>query len=191
VVRITLPVCPDFDIEEDETVPMWIPASALKNSTQPIYAGSFVVKAATFKERIDNAILALEEEHECLGQATSVPSFIFTFFTCEIVAKSIVGYCKFKDTGRKSLPGKWSTKEIENAINELEIGFDSESIRFLFSEEQLVASQMSARVLRDNIVHRMRSTHRKAVKIRYVSLMEAMQRFLDAVKGWRDRKMGE
>lgn len=185
-VRITLPECPDYDIDEDETINVTIPASALEKSTEPLNAGSFTIRANTYEERIDYAIQALKEEQACLGENTAVPSFIFTFFTCEIVAKSIVSKCKFKGTNRKSLTDKWSTKEINKAISELKIDFDEASVKALFSEEKVVASQMSARALRDNIVHRMKPVHRNAVKQRYNPLMSTMQKFLSAVDAWRE-----
>jgi len=186
-VRITLPECTDYDIDEDDMIHVNIPTSALVKATEPVYAGSFTIRADTFEERIDNAIKALSEEREGIKENAAVPSFIFTFFTCEIVAKSIVSICKYKGTSRKTPTGKWSTKEINGALRELCIQFDENSVTNLFAEnKRVMASEMSARVLRDSIVHRMKSVHRNAVRRRYVSLMTSMEQFLSAVSAWRE-----
>lgn len=116
-----LPPRPDYDIEEDEIVPIWIPPEVLVKSDRPIYAGSFTIKADTYEERIDHAIQGLKEEQS--GDA-AVATFLLTFFTCEIVAKSVVGHSKFKGTGRKSLPGKWTTKDVSRALKNLKIDFN-------------------------------------------------------------------
>ncbi len=187
-VRITLPECQDYDIDEDEIIHVNIPPSALVKATKPIYAGSFTIRADTFEERIDNAIKALSEEKEGLKENAAVPSFIFTFFTCEIVAKSIVSICKFKGTSRKTPTDKWSTKDINRALKELGIEFNEDSVINLFAEnKRVVASEMSARVLRDSIAHRMKSVHRNAVKRRYDSLMATMEGFLNSVDVWREK----
>lgn len=186
-VRITFPECPDYDIDEDEIIHVNIPPSALVNATEPVYAGSFTIRADTFEERIDNAIKALSEEKEGLKKNAAVPSFMFTFFTCEIVAKSIVSICKYKGTNRKTPTDKWSTKEINSALRELGIEYDEDSVTNLFAEnKRVMASEMSARVLRDCIAHRMKSVHRDAVKRRYDSLMATMKEFLSAIDVWRE-----
>ena len=187
-VKITLPPCEDFDIDEDETIHVTIPPSAVVNATEPIYAGSFTIKALTFEGRIDNAIKALSEEKESLKEDAAVPIFMFTFFACEIIAKSIVSICKYKGTSRKTPTDKWSTKDINNAIKELGIHIDETSVNTLFAEnKRVVASEMSARVLRDSIAHRMKAVHRNAVKRRYNSLIETMERFLKSVDAWRKK----
>ena len=184
-VRITLPPCPDFDIDEDEIVHITIPPSMLANSTAPVYAGSFTIHADTYEERIDNAIKGCKEELSLLSDDAVVSRFLIEFFTCEIVAKSIVSKYSHKGTGKKSLVGKWSTKDANSAIEKLGIEFDESAVRLLFSEEKAVASEMSARKLRDNICHRMKSVHRKAVQRRYDSLTGSMAEFLAAVEIWR------
>lgn len=70
-VRITLPACPDFDIEEDEEIEVWIPPTALVNATRPIFAGKFMIKADSFEERIDNAVSRAERR-------ASRPRFAFS-----------------------------------------------------------------------------------------------------------------
>jgi len=105
--HITLPSCPDYDIEEDEVIDVWIPAEALAESDKPIYAGFFTIKAESYQERIDHAIQG-----------------------------------------------------------------------------------MSARQLRNKIVHRMKPQYRSAVRERYESLMGTMTEFLSAVEGWRIRSRG-
>ena len=55
-IRITMPPCPDFDIDEDEIIHVTIPPEVLVKSTKPIYAGPFTIKADTYEERIDHAI---------------------------------------------------------------------------------------------------------------------------------------
>jgi hypothetical protein len=189
-IRITLPPCPDFDIEEDETVEVWIPPSILVKSEKPLYAGSFTIKADTYEQRIDHAIQGLKDEQTGLGSDARVATFLLTFFTCEIVAKSIIGRSKGEGTGRKSLPGNYSTNNVSDSLKKLKIKFGQESVGKLFSTEREVASEMSARKLRDEIVHRMKSTHRLAVRRRYASLMEAMMEFLSAVEAWRNLHRG-
>jgi hypothetical protein len=185
-VRMTLPECADYDIDEDEVVHVTIPASALTKPTESVYAGAFTIKADTFEERIDNAIKGLGEETQGHNDGAAVANFILTFFTCEIVAKSIVSICKYKGTGRKTLASKWSTKDINNALKELSIGINESIVTALFAEnKRVVASEMSARALRDSIAHRMKSVHRKAVKRRYDDLMQNMQEFLGAIEKWR------
>ena len=49
---------------------------------------------------------------------------------------------------------------------------------------QVGATDMSARVLRDNVVHRMKSVHRDAVRSRYDELMPLMRGFVDRVGDW-------
>ncbi len=185
-VRITLPECSDYDIDEDEIIRVTIPPSALVNATEPVDAGTFTIKADSFEERIDNAIKALREEREGLKEAAAVPTFLFTFITCEIIAKSIVSMCKFKGTNRKTPADKWSTKDVNNALRELNIKLDKETVSYLFAEDKMIlASEMSARVLRNCIVHRMKSVHREAVKRRYDSLMNHMEKFLFIIETWR------
>ena len=186
-VRITLPPIPDFDIEEDERVEFWVPPELLVNSDKPLYAGSVTIKADSYEERIDHAIQGLKEEHASLSPDAAVPSFLLAFFTCEIVAKSVVSHSKRGGKGRKALEDDWTTKAIDRALKHLNIDFNRELVKKLFSEEPSVASAMSARRLRDNIVHRMKRQHRSAVRDRYASLMETMMQFLDAVESWRKR----
>lgn len=185
VVKIHWPPCPDFDIEEDEIVHITIPPEALVKSTVPLYAGSITIKADSYEERIDHSIEGLREEETLLAEDAVVPRFLFTFFACEIVAKAIVSKYRHRGTNKKALVGKWSTKDINSALNYLNIDFDQLAVNSLFSEEKVVASEMSARQLRDNVVHRMKSVHRNTVRNRYDFLMTTMQEFLDVVQEWR------
>src|SRR5688500_4788276 len=75
-VRITLPPCPDFDIEEDEDVEVWIPAAALVNTTYPIFAGKFTIKADSFEERIDRAMQGLSEERAEVESRSPLADFL-------------------------------------------------------------------------------------------------------------------
>jgi len=186
-LKITWPPMPDYDIDEDEVIQFWIPPEVLVKSTKPVYAGSFTIKADSYIQRIDKVLLALEEEHSSLGEDTAVPSFIFTFFACEILAKTIVSYCKYNGTDRKSLSGKWSTKDINSAIAKLDIKFSSEFVAKLFSEEKKLASEASARSLRDSVAHKMKSVPRSAIKSRYGELMTLMDTFILEVSRWRDK----
>ena len=156
-------------------------------SDRPIYAGSFTIKADSYEERIDNAIQSLKEEQP--GDA-AVATFLLTFFTCEIVVKSVIGHSKDKGTGQKSLPGNYTTKTVSYALNNLKINFDQESVDKLFSTREALASEMSARQLRDKIAHQMKPQHRSAVRERYASLMGTMMKFLSAVEAWRSRCRG-
>lgn len=190
-VKITLPECPDYDIDEDETIRVTIPPSVLVKSTEPVDAGTFTIRADTFEERIDNAIQALNDEKGSLTKEAAVPTFMFTFFTCEIIAKSIVSMCRFKGTNRKTPTDKWSTKDVNDALRELQIDIDKETITGLFAEDKIIiASDMSARVLRNCIAHRMKSVHRNAVKRRYESLMAQMEEFLNTIRSWQNREKG-
>jgi len=186
-IRFMLPPCPDFDIEEDEIVEVWIPPSILVKSDKPLFAGSFTIKADSYEERIDKSIQGLKEEQTSDAAAAT---FLLTFFTCEIVAKSIIGCSKYEGTGRKSLPGNYTTENVSDALKKLKIKFKQESVGKLFSAERVVASEMSARKLRDEIVHRMKSTHRLAVRKRYAPLMGMMMEFLSAVEAWRNLHRG-
>jgi len=189
-VRITLPPCPDFDIEEDETVEVWIPAAALKNSDRPLYAGSITIKADSYWQRIDNAIQALKEERSGLGPETAVSDFLLTYFACEIVAKSIVSGSKHTASGRKSLQKQVTTRDICRALAKLQVNLNRSSVDALFSLEQSLASDMSARRLRDKIVHGMKPQYRSAVRHRYTSLMAKMIAFLNAIEMWRETCRG-
>jgi hypothetical protein len=185
-VRITLPLCPDYDIEEDEVVEDWIPPEVLVKSDRPIRIELFTIKADTYEERIDHAIKGLKEEQSSLGSDARVATFLLTFFTCEIVAKSIVGHSQYGRTGRKSLPGGYTTKNVSDALRKLKINFDQKSVGKLFSADKgELASEMSARNLRDAIVHRMKLQHRSAVRKRYEYLMGTMGEFLSAIEAWR------
>jgi hypothetical protein len=186
-VRITLPPCPDFDIDEDEEVEVWVPPQLLVKGTRPLFAGRFTIKADSYEERIDNAMQGLIEERAELGAGAPLATFLFTFFTCEIVAKAIVSHSKYGGTGRKRLTDRWSTSDIARALNALDIHFDLASLDALFSSEPAIASEMSARALRDNVTHRMKRVHRQAVRDRYPVIMEAMERFLRAVGCWRQQ----
>ena len=186
-VRMTLPPCPDFDIEEDEEVEVWIPAQALVHSTRPIFAEKFTIKADSFEERIDNAMQGLSEERAQLGSSSALADFLLTFFTCEIVAKAIVSYAKYGTTGRKALADKWTTKDIAQALAAIDIQYDHASLDTLFSNVPALASEMSARALRDSIAHRMKRVDRKAVRDRYSVLMENMDDFLRAIRAWREK----
>ena len=183
-VRITLPPCPDYNIEEDETIHVWIPPEALSKAEEPVYAGPFVIKADTYEQRIDNAIQAMKEEKS--GVAAAVPTFLIAYFACEIVAKSIVGHLKFRGTSRKSLPKSFTTKDVSDALKDMQIDFSNDSVKLLFATEPLLASEMSARKLRDVIVHTMKPHYRSAVRERYESLMKTMTAFLGAVEVWRE-----
>jgi hypothetical protein len=185
-VRITLPPCPDFDIEEDEEIEVWIPAAAVVNATRPIFAGKFMIKADSFEERIDNAIQGLREERTDIGSRSVIADFLLTFFTCEIVAKAIVSHARHGRTGRKALADKWSTKDISQALTALGIQFDQVLLDGLFSTVPALASEMSARALRDSIAHRMKRVHRQAIRDRYAPLIEAMESFLRAIDAWRE-----
>jgi len=189
-VRITLPPVPDFDIEEDETIEVWIPATAVA-SGQAIYAGSFTIKADSFEDRIDHAIVGLKEELDDLGPNAAVARFLLTFVTCEVVAKSLVSHSKSKGQGRKALIDKWTTKDIGQALKGLGIHAEKALLDLLFSTEKAVANDMSARLLRDNLVHRMKRVHRVAIRARLNSLLTAMQQFLTAVQEWRSKQIGE
>jgi hypothetical protein len=186
-VRITLPPVPDFDIEEDEVVRVRVPASALVNATRDIDAETFTIKADSFEERIDNALEGLKEERAALGNCSELATFLLTFFTCEIVAKAVVSHVRYGRTGRKALADKWSTKDISSALAQLDIQHHVESLDALFSTEQALASEMSARVLRDSIAHRMKDVHRRAVRARYRELMAKMDGFLLAAANWREQ----
>lgn len=191
-VSITLPPCPDFDIDEDVTVDVWIPAEVLVISDRPLYAGSFTIKADTYEERIDSAIQGLREERDGPEPGAAVASFLLTFFTCEIVAKSVVSHSKYKGSGRKSPVTKYTTKDVGGALKDLKVDFNERLVDQLFStEEQALASEMSARKLRDNVVHRMKPNHRSAVRTRYESLMETMTQFLTAIEAWRARSRAD
>jgi hypothetical protein len=186
-VRITLPPVPDFDIEEDEVVRVRIPASALVGANHDIDAGTFTIRADSFEERIDNALKGLSEELAEVGDGSPLSAFLLTFFTCEIVAKALVSYVRYGRTGRKALGDKWSTKDLREAFKHLDIECDVNLLNALFSTEQALASEMSARKLRDSIVHRMKDVHRRAVKARYQELMAAMDQCLMIVSTWRER----
>lgn len=185
-VRITLPPCPDFDIEEDEAVEVWIPAQALVNATRPVFAGKFTIKADSFEERIDNAMQGLEEERVELGSRSVLANFLLTFFTCEIVAKALVSHARYGRAGRKAIADKWSTKDIAQALTALGIQYDQAFLDVLFSTAPALASEMSARALRDSIAHRMKRVHRQAVRDRSSVLLETMDGFLRAIGHWRD-----
>jgi len=184
-VEITLPPAPDFDIEEDEIVRIRVPAAALVHSLEDLDAGTFTIKADSFEERIDNALSGLREERDQLGAVSELASFLLTFFTCEIVAKAIVSHVKYGRIGRKALSDKWSTRDVSSALTTLGIPFDVNSIDALFSTEQKLASEMSARALRDIVAHRMKDTHRRAVRARFKDLMAEMEHFLELVELWR------
>jgi hypothetical protein len=186
-VRITLPPVPDFDIEEDEIIRLRIPASVLVNATQDIDAGTLTIKADSFEERIDNSLKGLQEERAAIAGCSQLGTFLLTFFTCEIVAKALVSHVRYGRTGRKALGDKWSAKDISLALRELGIRYDGNSLDVLFSTEQALASEMSARVLRDNIAHRMKDLRRRAVRARYSDLMAEMDRFLGAAAAWREQ----
>jgi hypothetical protein len=186
-VRITLPPAPDFDIEEDETVRVTIPASALVNSKQDIDAGTFTIRADTFEERIDNALKGLADERARLGVGAELATFLLTFFTCEIVAKALVSHVKYGRTGRKALADKWSTKDLAAAMAKLGIPHERSALDALFSEEPALASEMSARKLRDCIAHRMKDVHRNALRARYDSLLSDMDKYLATATEWRRR----
>jgi hypothetical protein len=143
-------------------------------------------KADSFEERIDNALSGLREERDQLRAAASeLASYLLTFFTCEIVAKAIVSHVKYGRVGRKALSDKWSTKDVSSALTTLGIPFDENSIDALFSTEQKLAGEMSARALRDSVAHRMKDTHRRAVRARFKGLMAEMEQFLGLVELWR------
>ena len=187
-VKITLPKCEDYDIDEDETISVVIPAESLVKSTVPIDAGTFTIRADTFEERIDNALKALHEEKKGLSQSTAVPSFMFTFFTCEIVAKSLISLCKYKNTPRKTPTQKWSVNKITSALSELDISINENILNYIFEEnKRVVASKMSARALRNCVAHKMKSVHRNAIKIRYTELMSNMDIFLNEIEEWRKK----
>ena len=183
-VEITLPPCPDFDIEEDEVVHVWIPPAALTNATEPLYAGAFTIKADTYTERIRHAIKGMNDELRALPENAELPRFLLMFFACEIIAKSLVSMKINEGTATKSLSKKWSTKQISASLKHFGIDHDSKQIEILFSEKKAPASDMSARSLRDNIVHRMKSVHRDAVRARFGEFMLRMESFLDAVEDW-------
>ena len=183
-VKITLPPCPDFDLEEDEVVDVWIPATALKNAKEPIYGGSFTIKADTYVERIQHAIQGLNEERDALPEHAKLPHFLLTFFACEIIAKSVVSMHKNKGRNTKALSSRWNTKEISSALQDLGIQASSAKIEQLFSTAKAFASEMSARSLRDNVVHRLKGPHREAVRNRYDELMPIMQDFVKSVETW-------
>jgi hypothetical protein len=189
-VEITLPAIPDFDIEEDEIVPVRVPAFMLSRSTVNLDAGVITIKADSFEERIDNALVGLREEREQLGASSELASFLLTFFTCEIAAKAIVSHVRYGRAGRKALSDKWSTRDVLAALAALGIASDVDTIGALFSTEHAVASEMSAKALRDSIVHRMKDTHRRAVRARFVELMQTMERFLDLIAAWRKQSAG-
>ena len=182
-VLITLPPC----LEEDEIVEDSIPSEVLVKSDKPIRIKLSTIKADTHEERIDHAIQRLKEERSALGSDARLAAFLLTFFTCEIVARSIVGHVEYKKTGRKSLPGSYSTKDVNAALKKRHIIFDQKSVGKLFSATKgELASEMSARDLRDKIVHGMKPQHRSAVRGRYESLMGTMMEFLSAVEAWRN-----
>ena len=185
-IRINFPPVPDFDIEEDEIVRVPIPPAMLKNAT-PGIEGTFTIKADSFEERVHNALRGLKEERAELGDCSQLATFLLTFFTCEIVAKALVSHIKYGRTGRKALADKWSTKDLSSALDKLSIQYDRESLDALFSTEQALASEMSARVLRDSIAHRMKDVHRRAVRARYRDLMAEMDGFLSVVATWREQ----
>ncbi len=186
-VQITLPPIPDFDIEEDEIIRVRVPAIALARSNVDLDAGTFTIKADSFEERIDNALIGLREEREWLGASSKLASFLLTFFTCEIVAKAVVSHIRFGRTGRKTLSDKWSSEDVLSALATLGIANEADRIDALFSTEQALASEMSARKLRDSIVHRMKDTHRRAVTARFDELMHRMEQFLELIEVWRRR----
>jgi hypothetical protein len=105
---------------------------------------------------------------------------------CEIVAKAIASHARYGRTGRKALADKWSTKDIAQALADLGIQFDQVQLDALFSTVPALASEMSARALRDSIAHRMKRVHRQAVRGRYDSLMETMEAFLRTIDAWRE-----
>jgi hypothetical protein len=193
--KVTLPPCPDFDIEEDEEVEVWVPPQLVAGATGPIYAGKFTISADSYEERIDHALHGLKEERAAMGPSSPLATFLVTFFTCEILAKAVVSYDKNRGTGRKTLPATWpSNKEIAKAIKACDIQLDLADLDALFTKHPAtLASEMSARELRDCIVHRMKGVHRDAVRTRYAALMGAMDLFLGAVATWRDtrRKPGQ
>ena len=186
-LRITLPPCPDFDIEEDEQIEVWIPPQLLVKGTTPLFAGTFTINADSYEERIDHAIQGLAEERTELGPNSRLATFLLTFFTSEIVAKALVSHAKYRGTGRKTPSNKWSTNDMTRALKTLGIDFDRASVDAIFSTESALASEMSARALRDNVTHRMKRIHRQAVRDRYPALMETMERFLHAVSDWRNQ----
>jgi hypothetical protein len=130
----------------------------------------------------------MKEERGEPGAPSALTSFLLTFFTCEIVAKAIVSYARYGRTGRKALADKWSPKDIPKALTALDIQYDQGLLNLLFSTATALASEMSARALRDNIAHRMKRVHRQAVRDRYSVLMDAMEGFLLAASAWRDRQ---
>jgi hypothetical protein len=188
-VQITLPPVTEFDIEDDEIVEVWIPPSMLVKATEPLFAGRFTIKADSFKERIDNALQGLDEECAELGPRSKLAAFLLTFFTCEIVAKALVSHAKYGPTGRKALGDKWSTRDIAAAPTKLGVAYKRSELDPLFATEPKVASEMSARALRDSIAHRMKRVHRQAVRDRYLELMERMEGFLTAVRMWRGQSI--
>ena len=153
-----------------------------------LFAGTFTINADSYEERIDNAIEGMKEELAEPGAPSALTGFLLTFFTCEIVAKAIVSYAKYGRTGRKALADKWSTDDIAKALTKLDIQYDQGLLDLLFSTAPALASEMSARALRDSIAHRMKRVHRQAVRDRYSVLMETMEGFLLAVGAWRDRQ---
>jgi len=190
-VKITLPPCPDFDIEEDEEIHVWIPASALTSATEPVYAGSFIIKADTYLERMQHAIQGMKDELEVLPVNAKLPRFLLTFFACEIAAKSLVSMKKNEGSDTKSLSKKWNTKQIRASLKHFGIEYASNDIQKLFSEEKVSASEMSARSLRDNVVHRMKGAHRDAVRNRYDELMPVLQSFLSTIEDWVVERMSD
>jgi hypothetical protein len=187
---LPLPPCPDYDIEEDETIEVWVPAEALEKSDKPIRAGQYTIYADTYEQRIDHAIQGLKEEQSGLDSDMRVATFLLTFFTCEIVAKSIIGRSENEGTNRKSLPERYKAKEVTCALKERKIDFDQGAVEKLFSSAKVGASEMSARMLRNQIAHRMKPQYRKAVRERYESLMGTMGEFLSAVEAWRKQSSG-
>lgn len=185
-LRVTLPPCPDFDIEEDEEVEIWIPPQMLVKATRPVFAGTVTIKADSYEERIDNALQGLNDERAELESSSALATFLLTFFTCEIVAKAIVSHAKYGRTGRKALADKWSTRDIAQALVALGIQYDQALLDALFSTVPALASEMSPRALRDSIAHRMKRVHRQAVRDRYPVLMETMESFLRAIDAWRE-----
>ena len=129
----------------------------------------------------------MKEERNALPEHARLVHFLLTFFACEIIAKSVVSMHMNKGKKTKALSSKWNTKEINSALNDLGILVSPVRIDQLFSKAKSLASEMSARDLRDNIVHRLKGPHREAARHRYEELMPAMLEFVDVVEAWAEQ----
>jgi hypothetical protein len=135
----------------------------------------------SYRRRIEDIALALAEINaEKLSPAAN---FVALFFGCEKLAQAVVGIAGKVPADQQYLPkNKIKLPKVLAARDRLGLTVSHHDVRELFSTEaECAGGRLSARVLRNNLVHDFGPTRAKKVAAASARLTPAMKRFLAEV----------